>query len=102
MFGRHSLIFLFRTAAGVVKDDLHQHRRTEHGVFRVGGEQLRGDVIRGVTREVEFQDTSEEGIARPRRDTVHELEVMSITSTYPLFRAFSTKSHFDPFIDMIS
>jgi hypothetical protein len=102
MFGPYSLLFPLRTTAGVVKNDLYQHRATEHGVFRVGGEHLHGDVIRGVTREVEFQNASEQAFARPRRDSFHELEVVSSTSTYLLFMAFSTKSHFDPFIDMIS
>jgi hypothetical protein len=51
---------------------------------------------------VEFQNASEQGFARPRRDSFHELKVVSSTSTDLLFRTFSTKSHFDPFIDMIS
>jgi hypothetical protein len=63
---------------------------------------LHGNVVRGVTREVEFQDTSEQGVAGSSMDMVNELELMAVPSTYSLLGAFSTKSHFAPFIDLIS
>jgi len=64
---------------------------------------LHGDVIRGVAREVEFQNASEQAFARPRRDSFHELEggVEHLDLASLFMACLRPKSHFDPFIDMM-